>query len=80
MKAYGGVDVEIHVPLASALVSGYLNHLHNYLYGAEPFLRRVHNNFPAFYGSRSFIAVFKTALSWFLSWVRPIQFIPPHPI
>jgi hypothetical protein len=37
-------------------------------------------NFSAFYGTRRFITVFKTALHWSLSWPRWIQSIPPHPI
>jgi hypothetical protein len=37
-------------------------------------------NFPAFYGTRRFIAVFTRTLHWSLSWARSIQSIPPHPI
>jgi hypothetical protein len=37
-------------------------------------------NFPAFYGTRTFITVFTRALHWSLSWARSIQSIPYHPI
>jgi hypothetical protein len=37
-------------------------------------------NFPAFYGTWWFIAVFTRALHWSLSLARLIQFIPSHPI
>jgi hypothetical protein len=37
-------------------------------------------NFPAIYGTRSFITVLTRALHWSLSWARSIQFIPSHPI
>jgi hypothetical protein len=36
-------------------------------------------NFPTFYGTRGFVAVFIWALHWFLSWARLIQYILPHP-
>jgi hypothetical protein len=34
-------------------------------------------NFPAFYGTRTFITVFTRAFHWSLSWARSIQSIPP---
>jgi hypothetical protein len=37
-------------------------------------------NFPAFYGTRSFITVFTRALHWSLSRARSNQYIPSHPI
>jgi hypothetical protein len=37
-------------------------------------------NFPAFYGNRRFISVFKRALQWSRFWARSILSIPPHPI
>jgi hypothetical protein len=37
-------------------------------------------NFPAFYGTRRFIAVFTRALHWSLYWARSIQSIPSQPI
>jgi hypothetical protein len=37
-------------------------------------------NFPAFYGTRRFITVFKRALHLSLSWARSIQSITSHPI
>jgi hypothetical protein len=37
-------------------------------------------NFTAFYGTRKFITVFTRALHLSLSWARPIQSIPSHPI
>jgi hypothetical protein len=36
--------------------------------------------FPAFYGTRRFITVFKRSCPWFLSWARCIQSTPFHPI
>jgi hypothetical protein len=36
-------------------------------------------NFPAFYGTRTFITVFIRALHWSLSWARSIQPTPSHP-
>jgi hypothetical protein len=42
---------------------------------AQPF-----NDFPTFYGTRSFNTAFTRALHWSLSWARSIQSIPPHPI
>jgi hypothetical protein len=36
------------------------------------------SNFPAFYGTRRFIAVFTGALHWSLSWARLIQSFPSH--
>jgi hypothetical protein len=35
-------------------------------------------HFPAFYGTRRFITVFKRSLHWSLSWAISIQSIPPH--
>jgi hypothetical protein len=40
---------------------------------------RPHKNFPTFYGTRSFITTFTTAIYRSLSWPRSIQSIPPHP-
>jgi hypothetical protein len=37
-------------------------------------------NFPAFYGTRSFITVFTSVLHCSLSWARSIQSISSHPI
>jgi hypothetical protein len=38
------------------------------------------DGFPAFYATRRFITAFTRALHLSLSWSRPIQSIPPHPI
>jgi hypothetical protein len=40
----------------------------------------VNQEVPAFLGTGGFIAAFTRALYRSLSWTRPIQFIPPHPI
>jgi hypothetical protein len=37
-------------------------------------------NFPALYGARRFITVFKRSLHWYLFWARSIKSIPSHPI
>jgi hypothetical protein len=37
-------------------------------------------NYPAFYGTRRFIAVLTRALQWSLSWAKWIESIPSHPI
>jgi hypothetical protein len=37
-------------------------------------------DFPNIYGNRRFITVSTRGLHWSVSWVRSIQFIPPHPI
>jgi hypothetical protein len=50
-------------------------------HGAEKLpIMHLLKNFPAFYGTRRFIAVFTRAIHWSLSWARWIQFIPSHPI
>jgi hypothetical protein len=46
----------------------------------KPPIVQVLNNFPAFFGTRRFIAVFTRALHLSLSWARSIQSIPSHPI
>jgi hypothetical protein len=39
---------------------------------------QLFKNFPAFYGTRSFITVFTRTLHWSLFWARSIQSIPFH--
>jgi hypothetical protein len=46
----------------------------------KPSVVQLLKNFPTFYGTRRFIAMFTTALYWSLCWVRSIQSTPPHPI
>jgi hypothetical protein len=41
---------------------------------------RLLKNFPAFYGTRWFIAVFTRTLKWSPFWARSIESIPHHPI
>jgi hypothetical protein len=45
----------------------------------KPSVVQLLKNFPTFYGTRRFNAVFTRALHWSLSWTRSIQSIPPHP-
>jgi hypothetical protein len=44
----------------------------------EPPILQLLKNFPAFYGTRSFITVFTRALHWSVYWARSIQSIPSH--
>jgi hypothetical protein len=44
----------------------------------KPPVTQILHNFPTFYETRRFIAVFTRALQWSVSWTRLIQFIPPH--
>jgi hypothetical protein len=46
----------------------------------KPSIMQSLRNFPAFYGTRRFIAVFTRALQWSLSWARLTQSTPSHPI
>jgi hypothetical protein len=46
----------------------------------KPPIVQLLKNFPAFYGTRRFSAVFTRALHWSLSWAKSIQSIPSHPI
>jgi hypothetical protein len=45
----------------------------------KPPIVQLLKNFPAIYGTRRFITVFKRAIRWPLSWAWWIQSIPPHP-
>jgi hypothetical protein len=46
----------------------------------KPPVVQLLKNFPTFYWTRRFIAVFTGALHWPLSWARSVQSIPSHPI
>jgi hypothetical protein len=46
----------------------------------KPPIVQLLKNFPAFYGTRRFITMFKRALHWPLSWARSIQSILLYPI
>jgi hypothetical protein len=45
----------------------------------QPVVRQL-DSFPEFYGTRRFITEFTRTLHLSLSWARPIQCTPPHPI
>jgi hypothetical protein len=57
-----------------------LTYLRSWALLEKPPIVQPLKNFPAFYGTRGFITVFKRALYWSLSWARSIQPTPSHPI
>jgi hypothetical protein len=58
----------------------WLTHSWSWALLEKPPIVQLLKNFPAFYGTRRFITVFKRALHWSLSWARSIQSIPSYPI
>jgi hypothetical protein len=42
--------------------------------------RRLATKFPNVLWKLNFLAMFAIALHWFLSWIRWIQSVPPHPV
>jgi hypothetical protein len=56
------------------------NHTHTWSWALleKPPTVQLLKNFPAFYGTRSFITVLTRALHWSLYWATSIQSIPSH--
>jgi hypothetical protein len=57
-----------------------LTYLRSWALLEKPPIVQPLKNFPAFYETRRFNAVFTRALHWSLSWAMPIQSAPSHPI
>jgi hypothetical protein len=63
-----------------ACLTSFLPYLRSWALLEKPPIVQPLKNFPTFYGTRRFIAVFRRALHWSLSWARSIQSIPSHPL